>query len=446
LETTLFPTESGRSLEWQLFLNHPLGRLYKTIPFRAITKLLPTKKNKCGAKGRFTQAGGLGLQILKHYYKQSDKKLIEQLNTNWAMQLFCGIRLKQGEQIKDEEVVGRWRSYFGLHLNFDLTEYTLAESWSAQLEQTHVNLVDATCIESYVRYPTDTKLLWECVDYLWHQLKKLSRFLSLPMFRSKFKSVKKAYLAYSKLKKKSYQKTKSLKRRLLHLLTKLLGITPSLIGYWKRSMPLKEKYPVKRNFYERLSTIKKVLQQQQLMFDQGINRVKNRIVSLAKPYIRPIVRGKENKRVEFGMKVNSMQVDGINFMEYGSFDAFHEGNRLKKTIWRHRRYFGPLLQLGADNIYRTNKNRKFCKEGKIFTDFVPKGRPGKNHKQQQLLRKVISKERATRLEGSFGTVKNHYLLDKVKARKEHTERAWIFFGFLTANAVAMVKKTKPPPK
>ena len=103
METTLFPSESGRSLEWELFLAHPLGQLYKTIPFRAIVELLPLKKNKCGVKGRFTSAGGLGLQILKHYYKQSDKKLIEQLNTNWAMQLFCGIRLRQGEQIKDEE-------------------------------------------------------------------------------------------------------------------------------------------------------------------------------------------------------------------------------------------------------------------------------------------------------------------------------------------------------
>ncbi len=446
METTLFPTESGRSLEWQLFLAHPLGQLHQTIPFRAIVDLLPLKKNKCGAKGRFTPTGGLGLQILKHYYKQSDKKLIEQLNTNWAMQLFCGIRLKQGEQIKDEEVVGRWRSYFGLHLNFDLTEYTLAKSWTPQLEQSHVNLTDATCVESYIRFPTDAKLLWESVDYLWHQLKKLSRAVGLPMFRSKYKAVKKAYLAYSKLRRRSYQKRRGIKRRLLHLLTKLLGIAPKLIGYWKRTSPLLKQSPVKRNFYERLSTIKKVLSQQQLMFNQGINKVKDRIVSLAKPYLRPIVRGKENKRVEFGMKINSMQVDGINFMEYGSFDAFHEGNRLKKTIWRHRRYFGTILQLGADNIYRTNKNRKFCKEAEIFTDFVPKGKPGKNHKQQQLLRKLISKERATRLEGSFGTVKNHYLLDKVKARKEHTERAWIFFGFLTANAVRMVKKIKPPPK
>ncbi|MEM1001345.1 MAG: transposase [Bacteroidota bacterium] len=133
METTLFGAESGRSLEWQLFLAHPLGKLYQTIPFQAITQLLPIRKNNCGVKGRFTRAGGLGLQILKHYYKQSDKKLIEQLNSNWAMQLFCGIRLKKGEQIKDEEVVGRWRAYFGLHLDLDLAQYSLAQVWQGQM-------------------------------------------------------------------------------------------------------------------------------------------------------------------------------------------------------------------------------------------------------------------------------------------------------------------------
>jgi len=445
LETTLFAPEIGRSLDWQLFLATPLGKIYQTIPFRAITDLLPPKKSNAGTKGWFSPSGGLGLQILKHYYKQSDKKLIEQLNDNWVMQYFCGICLKKGERIKDEEVVGRWRSYFGKNLDIDLAQYVICQKWQPQMEQSQTNLSDATCIESYVRYPTDAKLLWECVDYLWHQLRKLSRAIGLPMFRSKYKDLQKDYLSYSKRRRKTYKQTKKMKRRLLYLLNKLLELTPGIIAYWKKERPLLEKYPVKRNFFERLPTIKQVLTQQQLMFTEGINKVKDRIISLAKPYLRPIVRGKENKRVEFGMKVNVMQVDGINMIEHGSFDAFNEGTRLKKTVWKHRRYYGLLQLLGADGIYATNKNRKFCKQQGIFTGFVPKGKQGKNKEQQSQLRNLINKERATRLEGSFGTVKNHYLLDKVKARKEHTEKAWIFFGFLTADIVAMSKKTKPPP-
>lgn len=34
--------------------------------------------------------------------------------------------------------------------------------------------------------------------------------------------------------------------------------------------------------------------------------VQDRIVSISKPYVRPIVRGKEVKSVEFGAKVNNI--------------------------------------------------------------------------------------------------------------------------------------------
>lgn len=59
------------------------------------------------------------------------------------------------------------------------------------------------------------------------------------------------------------------------------------------------------------------------------------MVSIDKDYIRPIVRGKEIKRVAFGPKVNMIQVGGINFMEHLSFDAFHEGVRLPSCTELH---------------------------------------------------------------------------------------------------------------
>ena len=52
----------------------------------------------------------------------------------------------------------------------------------------------------------------------------------------------------------------------------------------------------------------------------------------------------------------------------------------------------------------------------------------------------LRKERATRMEGSFGTEKQHYSLDKIKARTELNETLWIFFGVHTANAVRIAKR------
>jgi len=48
---------------------------------------------------------------------------------------------------------------------------------------------------------------------------------------------------------------------------------------------------------------------------------------------------------------------------------------------------------------------------------------------------VITKERATRLEGSFGTDKEYFLLKRIKARTKETEILWMFFGIHTSNAI-----------
>jgi hypothetical protein len=44
------------------------------------------------------------------------------------------------------------------------------------------------------------------------------------------------------------------------------------------------------------------------------------------------------------------------------------------------------------------------------------------------------------MEGSFGTEKEHYGLQKIKARTEKNEILWIFFGVHTANAVLIAKR------
>ncbi len=44
------------------------------------------------------------------------------------------------------------------------------------------------------------------------------------------------------------------------------------------------------------------------------------------------------------------------------------------------------------------------------------------------------------MEGSFGTEKQHYSLDKIKARTEKNEILLIFFGVHTANVIRIVKR------
>ena len=154
-------------------------------------------------------------------------------------------------------------------------------------------------------------------------------------------------------------------------------------------------------------------------------------------YLRPIIRGKETKSVEFGAKVNNIQIDGI------SFKAFNEGIRLKNCIHLQQQLTGVRVKaLAADSIYANNANRKFCTKYHISTSFKRKGRAAKDEPLRKILRSELSRERATRLEGSFGTQKQHYSLARIKARNRKTEVLWIFFGIHTANAVCMIEKVE----
>ena len=157
------------------------------------------------------------------------------------------------------------------------------------------------------------------------------------------------------------------------------------------------------------------------------------------PYIRPIVRGKETKRVEFGMKAHLLQIDGICMIDHLSFNAFNESTRLKISTLKHRSIFHDLHQLGADGIYATNANRKYLTGKKIFTCFPRKGHQIDTKAEKQL-RSVIATQRATVMEGSFGVHKISYGLDKIKAKNKQNEIVWVFFGVMTANAVRISKR------
>jgi hypothetical protein len=200
-------------------------------------------------------------------------------------------------------------------------------------------------------------------------------------------------------------------------------------------------------FYGRLSVIRTILTQQQHLFDYPKESVQDRIVSLFKPYLRPIVRVKETKRVEFGAKVMMSQVDGINIIDKLSFNPYNESTYLENSILKHKIRFGKLAQLGIDQIYGTNYNRSLMKTNNMHHCLVRKGKPSQYEEQAQLLRQELGKQRATVLEGSFGNEKNHYGLTKVKARLEETEVIWILFGVWTANAIKIKRrkhnKTQP---
>jgi len=433
--------EQSEDIQMQAFYNTALGALYKAIPFEALSRQIPKPKRVLSGKGCkawFDVKGGIALQILKSYYRISDALLIEQLNGNWQMQFFCGIQLKQGEQIKDKDIVGRWRSYLARHIDIDAMQLSCVERWKPYMQHVHTGFTDATVFESYIEYPTDAKLLWNSCTHVYCMIKQARKNARLRDTRINHDKHKSKWLHFAKSKKKTKRQNKKICKQLLKYLERLI----------KQLDQLQQKHilTLSAGQYNRLDTINTVKEQQWKHYFGKEARVPDRIVSLHKPYVRPIVRGKEVKPVEFGAKVNMLLVDGISFMEHFSFDNFNEGTRLQSTIHLQRKYFGACYQIGADAIYATNKNRKYCTKNEIATSFVAKGNEGKNKEQKSQMRSILGKVRSTVLEGSFGNEKNHYQMNKIKAKTKDNEKAWIFFSLLACNAMQIAKRMQAAEK
>ncbi len=290
-----------------------------------------------------------------------------------------------------------------------------------------------------MRYPTDAKLLWEGIEKSYATMCELSSRLGIHRPRTKFLDVQKANLTYRKQRKHNRSQTRKITRRLLDLLGKILKEIREI----ERGNENAENLLTVREKSD-LEIITRMYRQQKNHFRNNDSResIPNRIVSLSKPYLRPIGRGKEVKSVEFGAKVNNILVDGISFIEKLSFNAFNEGTRLVHCLKMHKRLFGvEAKKVGSDTGYAGTENRDYCKANGIQTSFVKKGRPfGEKKKEKDLVRKELARVRATAMEGSFGTQKEHYDLRRVKARTKRTEILYIFFGIQTANVVQLADR------
>ena len=110
------------------FAKSDLGQLYMAIPFDKLAKQIPAPKHALSGKGCkpwLDLKGAIGLLILKHYTNLSDEKLMDRLNTDWCMQMFCGILLKPTEVIRDSSLPSTWRGYIGRRLDIDALQKQL---------------------------------------------------------------------------------------------------------------------------------------------------------------------------------------------------------------------------------------------------------------------------------------------------------------------------------
>src|SRR5690606_23120922 len=92
----------------------------------------------------------------------------------------------------------RVRKYIEEHCEWERIQEVLLDCWKRDVDNSHVLLMDATCYESYIRFPTDVKLLWESCHWVFEkQLYRLCKVFRIKRPRSKYTDQKRKQLAYS---------------------------------------------------------------------------------------------------------------------------------------------------------------------------------------------------------------------------------------------------------
>ena len=165
-------------------------------------------------------------------------------------------------------------------------------------------LVDATVAEQAIRYPTDLSLLNEAreiSEQLIDELYKQSGYTQKP--RTYRRLARKNYLNLAKKKKPGRKILRQgLRQQLQYIRRNSRYIDELLDDVGSAPFPLPHRQ--QRQYW----IIQHVYRQQDEMYRNRKQRCDDRIVSIAQPHVRPIVRGKAGKKVEFKVEVKEVKV------------------------------------------------------------------------------------------------------------------------------------------
>lgn len=290
-------------------------------------------------------------------------------------------------------------------------------------------ILDATCAPADIAYPTDLALLNTARE----KLENIIDTLHAPHVgdtkkpRDRRRQARRDYLRTAKNRKPGRSEIRKAIGRQLRYVTRDLRFIEQLV---KRT-PLTS---LSKKQYRDLLVIHELHRQQREMYRSRSHRVDDRIVSVAQPDIRPILRGKAKANVEFGAKVAISIVDGYAMMERTSWDSFNEGTTLIESVERYVERFGCYPEaILADKIYRTRENLKYCKEHGIRLSGAKLGRPPKHVDPEQKKQEYQDMCERNAVEGKFGEGKRSYGLGLIRARLRQTSETVIALQLLVMN-------------
>ena len=398
----------------------------------------------------------LGSLMIQKKYDYSDRELVEQIKENPYYQYFIGLPGYSYEAPFAPSLLVEFRKRLTDDILEDINEMMIqfnlpenndddsdnnsstggredSKNEESQSENKGTLILDATCAPQNISYPQDINLLNEArenIESIIDDICYTYNFYKPRMYR---KNARKDYLNLAKCKKRTKKKIRNAIKQQLQYIRRDLGYVDMFV--FANGVVLSEKQA------KRLAVITELYEQQKYMYDNNVHSVKDRIVSISQPYIRPIVRGKAKAPVEFGAKLDmSIDENGFARLERLSFDAYNEADVLITAIERYRKRTGRYPQrVLVDQIYRNRNNRAFCKSKGIRISGPALGRPKKEPTPEE--RKTAYSDNTDRIEveRGFSLAKRCCGLGLIRTKLDTTTRCSIALSILVLNLEKMAR-------
>ena len=390
----------------------------------------------------------LGSLLIQKEYGYSDRELVEQIKENPYYQYFIGrpgyeykapfvpsllveFRKRLDEDVLAEinEMIAAYNSPDDSDGGSDISENRLDENTTKETvpENKGTLILDATCVPQNIAYPQDINLLNEARENLEAMIDQICAEYNFYKPRMYRENARKDYLALAKCRKRTGKKVRKAIGRQLRYVSRDLGYVDMFVRYNNVTLTEKQK--------NRLHVLQELYEQQKYMYDNKTHSVKDRIVSISQPYIRPIVRGKAKSPVEFGAKIDmSIDENGMARLEKLSFDAYNEEDVLIGAIQNYYKRTGHYPQrVLVDQIYRNRKNIAYCKSKKIRISGKALGRPKKASTSEEL--KIAHQDNTDRIEveRGFSLAKRCFGMGLIRTKLDITTRSSIALSILAMN-------------
>ncbi len=394
----------------------------------------------------------IGTLIIKEKYSLSDIETVEMITENPYIQYFIGLESFSRKAPMEASVITHFRKRVTPEMVAEINDYIIerdndddtpdnpagkeeSDTDSESRANKGTLIVDATCVPSDIRFPTDVSLLnegRECLEEI------------IDEQHEKGLTGKTKPRTYRQVAHKEYMRFIRNRRPSMKNIKKAIK---TQIGYIRRDLAAIEgngTAGLSPKALDKLEIVRKLHKQQVYMIENNTHKVDDRIVSVSQPWVRPIVRGKATARVEFGAKVSVSVFDGYLRVEKLNWNAYNEGKTLQETIEKYKEQTGYYpKRILADKIYRTRDNHSYCKQHGIHMNGPRLGRPPKDKElyAQQCRDERREAGERNEVEGKFGTGKRCYGMNRLSSRLQDTCATQIHMIVLTMNLWKKMKSS-----